>query len=345
MGHLLMLKKVVIRNDLNSGIRYKLGSSGPNLLCLPRLEHLSTVFSHVRGELIADANLPALRTLELTDHISNPSTTKELLAKTPKLERFSYFLVEDTDSLLEFLRWGDDYGIGDTAHEDEWSAFATNLGGVAATLRVLKIYVDFTPPAYPENVEGSQEAWEWVNHASDRRGAIGSLTHLHNLTKLEIPMHVLFAYRPHGIRLRDILPPSLRKLYLRDDSAYSGDIYDAPPKLVIPALQSYLLESEPDGKVLSLQELHFKLRTSDMASLFRKMDVQDGLQIDEQHPLRRLESVARQAGVRCMVRFRVQHASFLSPEHEYPFVYNQPNSRRAICIRFLFCCSSSTNCA
>ncbi|EAQ93304.1 hypothetical protein CHGG_01539 [Chaetomium globosum CBS 148.51] len=296
MGHLLMLKKVVIRNNVNWDICPTSGSSGPNLVCLPRLEHLSTVFSHVRGELVANANLPALRTLELTDHVSDPSTTKELLAKTPKLERFSYFLVEDTDSLL----WSD---VDDTAHEDEWSAFATNLGGVAATLRVLKIYVDSKPPDYPERFE-DPETGAWAKNASNRRGAIGSLTHLHNLTKLEIPMHVLFGYRPHGTRLRHILPPSLRKLYLRDDFAYSGDIYDAPPKLVIPALQSYLLESEPDGKVLSLQELHFKLRTSDM---------EDGLQIDEQHPLRRLESVARQAGVRCTVRFRVEHAASCPP--------------------------------
>lgn len=317
-GHSLMLKKVTIRNNCNWELAgaWRLKQLVLTLVCLSRLEHLSTIFPDIHGNKITHANLPALRTLKLTDHLSHPSAIRELLAKTPKLERLSYVLIEDTDTLLQ----GDDSDEDDlneddddpTAHQDEWSAFATSLGGVARTLKILKIYIDGTPSDEPAIAETN----EWALEVSARRGTVGSLRHLYNLTKLEIPIQLLLGRHPDRIKLRDILPPSLRKLYLRDDTTGNRDSVLCGPRFVVPALQSYLLEPEPGNKVLSLQELRLKLRDDYLVIFFGLQDVQKGQSLDGKHPVRRLAGIARQAGVKFTIRFRVPHGSFMSRDWE-----------------------------
>jgi hypothetical protein len=136
MGSLRKLKRATVRNNLDSRIIVPLERPElPALFSLPRLEHLSTVFQRVDDASVAHANLPSLLSLSLTDPLSDPLAIKCLLTKTPKLERFSYFLVEDTDNLAEDENY-------QSVHQDTWSTFATSLGAVAGTLRTLKIYID-----------------------------------------------------------------------------------------------------------------------------------------------------------------------------------------------------------
>ena len=308
MGGLLKLKRATVRNNLDSRIiepfeRPELSA----LFSLPRLEHLSTVFQLVDDVSVAQANLPALLSLSLTDHLSDPSALGDLLTKTPKLERFSYFLVEDTDNLAEDKNY-------QSVHQDTWSAFATSLGSVAGTLRILKISMDEagTSDYPPETMDE-----EWVLGVSSRRGAIGSLTHLQNLTKLEIPMHILFGSHPHHTNLRDLLPPSLRKFYLRDDLIYDQDWHTYVPDVVVPALRSYLLgNGAPSNEVLPLQELRLKLRTVWLIEQFGRTDIEDGLEIGEEDPLEQLVRISRQAGVRCTIHFRVLDGTYISTKHE-----------------------------
>jgi hypothetical protein len=253
MGGLRKLKRATVRNNLDSRIIIPLERPELSaLFSLPRLEHLSTVFQRVDDASVAHANLPALLSLSLTDHLSDPSAIKGLLTKTPKLERFSYFLVEDTDNLAEDENY-------QSVHQDTWSTFATSLGAVAGTLRILKIFIDDAATSdYPPLTMDE----EWVMGVSSRRGTIDSLKHLQNLTKLEIPMHILFGSHPHRTNLRDVLPPSLRKVYLRDDQIFDQDWDTYVPGVVIPALRSYILgHGAPGNDVLPLQELRLKLRT------------------------------------------------------------------------------------
>lgn len=308
MGGLLKLKRATVRNNLDSRIikpfeRPELSA----LFSLPRLEHLSTVFQLVDDVSVAQANLPALLSLNLTDHLSDPSALGDLLTKTHKLERFSYFLVEDTDNLAEDKNY-------QSVHQDTWSAFATSLGSIAGTLRILKISMDEagTSDYPPETMDE-----EWVLGVSSRRGTIGSLTHLQNLTKLEMPMHILFGSHPHHINLRDLLPPSLRKFYLRDDLIYDQDWHTYVPDVVIPALRSYLLgNGAPGNEVLPLQELRLKLRTVWLIEQFGRTDIEDGLEIGEEDPLEQLVRISRQAGVRCTIHFRVLDGTYISTKHE-----------------------------
>ncbi|KAK3300364.1 uncharacterized protein B0H64DRAFT_448562 [Chaetomium fimeti] len=301
------LKKLTIRNNLDSRIlNLDIRGEGWGVSSLPRLEHLSTVFQREDDTSVAHANLPALRTLKLTDHLSDPSAIRELLTKTPKLERFSYFLVEDTDDLAADEHY-------EAVHQDEWSAFATSLGSVAETLRILKISTD---EAATEDYPPDTMDEEWMMGISARRGIIGSLTHLQNLTKLEIPMHILLGCHPHRTNLRDTLPPGLRKLYLRDDLVYGDDWGTYVPEVLISALKSYLLEHGSGDEGLSLQELRVKLRDARPMDIFGRKEIQSGQGLDERHPLEQLAGASRQAGVRCTIHFRDLKKTFVSTKDE-----------------------------
>ncbi|KAH6853753.1 hypothetical protein B0I37DRAFT_360154 [Chaetomium sp. MPI-CAGE-AT-0009] len=304
---LLKLKTATIRNNLDSRIiHFDIAEEPSGILCLPRLEHLSTVFQRENGSSVAYADLPALLTLKLTDHLCDPSAIRELLAKTPKLERFSYFLVEDTDDLAADEHY-------ESVHQDEWSAFGTSLGNVAGSLRILKISTD---EAATEDYPPDTMDEDWMMGISDRRGTIGSLAHLQNLTKLEIPMHILIGRYPYRGNLRDTLPLGLRKLYLRDDLVYDEDWDTYIAKAVIPALKSYLLQQESGNEVLSLQELRIKLRNAQVMNVFGRKDIQSGRVLDEGHPLEQLAGTTRQAGVRCTIHFRFLKGTFISTKHE-----------------------------
>jgi hypothetical protein len=310
IGHLLMLKEVTIRNDLNWVIgrsRYRT-QEVLSLVCLPRLEHLSAVVGGIDGDEITHANLPALRTLKITDSTSlDPSATRELLAGTPKLERLSYFLAEDTDAL--FIDENDLDDVNETAHQDEWSIFSTSLESVAGSLRILKISTDVTPSDF-ESEEIFQS--EWLHGVSTRRGTVGSLRHLHNLTKLEIPIQVLVGLYPHRVKLRKILPPGLEKLYLRDDYPPKRREGDRSVEGLIEDLRSYLLEPAPSHEVLSLQEVRIKFRTWYLPNYLKP--VRQEQELDEQHPFRRLENIARQAKVKCTIHIRVWAGPIMSWE-------------------------------
>jgi hypothetical protein len=302
-----MLKEVTIRNDISWGIghsRYRT-QEVLSLVCLPRLEHLSAVFGGIDGDEITHANLPALRTLKLTDSRSlDPSAIRELLAGTPKLERLSYFFAEDTDAL--FIDENDLDEVNRTAHRDEWSTFSTSLESVTGSLRILKISTDVTPSDFePEEIFEN----EWLHGVSTRRGTVGSLRHLHNLTKLEIPIQVLVGLYPHHVKLREILLPGLEKLYLRDDYPPEWREGDRSTEGLIEDLRSYLLEPAPSHEVLSLQEVRLKLRDWCLRGYFRQ-------ELDEQHPLRRLENIVRQAKVKCTIHTRNWAETIMSAERE-----------------------------
>jgi hypothetical protein len=130
-------------------------------------------------------------------------------------------------------------------------------------------------------------------------------------------MHILFGSHPHRTNLRDVLPPSLRKVYLRNDQIFDQDWDTYVPGVVIPALRSYLLgHGAPGNEVLPLQELRLKLRTVRFIEEFGRTDIEDGLEIGEEDPLELLAGISRQAGVRCAIHFRVLDGTYISTKHE-----------------------------
>lgn len=293
------LKEVTIRNNLDSRIinNYERFAKLGSVFYLSGLERLSTVFQAVKDTSVAHADLPALRTLELTDHFAHASAIRELLTKTPKLEALSYFLVEDMDYLT-----ADANGFHTELHEDEWAAFAQVLGSVAGSLKTLKISVDMAATTKHTRYIMDEE---WVFGISTRRGGIGSLSHLENLAKLEIPMYLILGRSPHQTRLQDVLPPSLKKLYLRDDYVFDEDLNNCEPAVVLPILESYIVEKDTNNTFL-LQELRIKLRLREFDS--QSDDNLPGIKgifgFIDQPNLARFETMGRRAGVKCTIHLR-----------------------------------------
>ncbi|RYP12363.1 hypothetical protein DL767_011327 [Monosporascus sp. MG133] len=297
-SRLLKVKEVTIRNNLDSRIiKCRTNPQIASVFCLRSLERVTAILqrtNHIpwkKTGVASHAKLPTLHTLRLIDHLSSPRTIPELLANAPRLDRFEYFLVENTDELAADEKY-------ECLHTNSWKAFSTALLAVAGSLKTLIISIDeaFTSDYPPETMDV-----DWMFGISARRGCIGSLQSLRCLTKLEIPMYILLGRDPHITKLRDVLPPSLRKLYLRDDHVYEVDLDNCEPERVIGLLRDYLLGHEHGNMAESplLEKLRIKLRRGSWAS---------------DDDLWALMEMSEEAGVYCTVHLR--KSSFLSTEDE-----------------------------
>jgi hypothetical protein len=180
-----------------------------NLQCLERLEmvmrdNINTFPAHA-----IQAPLPNLRTLCLHNSAVTPGALANILSKTPCLHTFEYNFVQ----ILDELRHDDEHEYG---HYNEWGDLKAALRPLAPTLTSLIISVD---NAYltPEPVGDDQ--MDWACGVWKRRGHVGSLKGFTRLEKLEIPLPVLLGWTPDfpNKKLRNVLPPSLKELLLRDD--------------------------------------------------------------------------------------------------------------------------------
>ena len=287
----LKLKEAIVRNNLDSRIiKDDMNSQLSSIFSLRSLEHVTTIlqcsdgmpWETARVASQENENLPTLRTLRLTNHLSNPGAITALLANAPRLERLEYFLVEDTDDLAQ----DEEY---EAAHTDEWPAFSGALLAVAESLKSLKISIDEAATSdYPPDTMDI----DWMEGISARRGSIGSLRGLRNLTKLEIPMYLLLGRYPHIVKLGDVLPPSLRKLCLRDDHVYGVDLDNCDPERVIELIRNYLVGRQHEDNAaerVSLEELGINLRGR---GLYRRFD------------LEALEKMSQEAGIKCIMHLR-----------------------------------------
>lgn len=288
------LKEATIRNNVDSRIiKHNPNPHLSSIFCLQSLEHVTTILQGSddmpweKPGVTSQGNLPNLRTLQLTNHLSSSWAIGTLLANAPRLERLDYFLVEDTDDLAQ----DEDY---QATHTDEWQAFSAALLTVAESLKSLRITIDeaATSDYPPETMDA-----EWMEGISARRGPIGSLRGLGNLTKLEIPMYILFGRYPHIVKLRDVLPPRLRKLHLRDDHIYDVDLDNCDSERVVELLRDYLLGHHhvDAAEKLPLEELRINLR-----GLHSRFDAQA------------LEIISQEAGIKCTMHLRQR--SFMSTQ-------------------------------
>ncbi|KAK0752896.1 hypothetical protein B0T18DRAFT_395579 [Schizothecium vesticola] len=289
----LKLKNMAIRNNLDSRI---IKPSDPPwvqaVFCVPSLEHLCTVLPRVSEDQITGATLPSLRSLKLVDHLTEPEAISTLLSKAPKLESLTYFLIEDTDSLAADAHYED-------SHQNEWAAFAEALSHVADSLKILKISIDEAATSdYPPDTMDE----EWMMGISQRRGRIPSLQHLVHLAKLEIPTYLLLGFSAeHRTPLSTILPPSLRKLYLRDDHVYDDDLAGATPEDVVSMISSYFLDRSSTGVTGPLQELRIKLRGRGITDRFDNAHIKAIAELASPQYLRVLERLGRKAGVKMTI--------------------------------------------
>jgi len=314
IGGLLSLKNVTIHNNLDSRIlgRHSTVTRLSSVFHLPRLEQLCTTFQFMKRPMVAGPKLSALRTLGLVDRLSYPSAIKTLLARAPKLESLSYFLVEDMDDLLCYIQDArhrdvenaNSASLGRDRDSDDfntWHTFARALKSVSGSLTTLTISLDAAGGKHDRTLQNLH--YDLLGGVSARRGRIGSLQHLENLTSLEIPMLILFNDRTKETKLQDLLPPSLKKLTLRDDYINDHDLLNCTPSLVIPALESYLLEQDPFNP-LSLYELCINLRIRDFHTSIRRNKL--GLKGVHRFTHRHwgLERICKQAAVRCVLHVR-----------------------------------------
>ncbi|KAK3354085.1 hypothetical protein B0T25DRAFT_545965 [Lasiosphaeria hispida] len=302
----LKLRNMAIRNNLDSRI---IRPSEPPwvqaVFCVPSLEHLCTVLPRVSEDQITGANLPVLRSLKLVDHLTEPDAISTLLSKAPKLESLTYFLIEDTDDLAADA----DY---ERSHQNEWAAFVEALSHVAASFKTLKISIDeaATSDYPPDTMDG-----EWMMGISRRRGRIPSLRHLIHLAKLEIPIYLLLGFSAeHRTPLSSILPPSLRKLYLRDDHVYDDDLVGATSEDVVSMISSYLLDRSSTGVTVPLQELRIKLRGRGITDRFDNACIKAVAELASAENLRVLESLGRRVGVKVTIHRRKN--TYISTEQD-----------------------------
>jgi hypothetical protein len=104
-------------------------------------------------------------------------------------------------------------------------------------------------------------------------------------------MYILLGRYPHIVKLGDVLPPSLRKLCLRDDHVYGVDLDNCDPERVIELLRSYLIGHQHEDAVerVSLEELGINLRGR---GLYHRFD------------LEALEKMSQEAGIKCIMHLR-----------------------------------------
>lgn len=300
----LKLRSITIRNNLDSRV---IKPSEPpwiqTVFCLPSLERLWTVLPRVEEHQIRGANLPALRTLKLVDHLSEPDVISTLLSKTPKMESLTYFLIEDTDDLAADENY-------EQSHENEWAAFAKALTHVAGSLKTLKISVDEAATSdYPPDTMDE----EWMMSVSKRRGRIPSLLQLTVLTKLEIPMYLLLGFGSERVQLENVLPPSLQRLYLRDDHVYDDDLEGSTPEELILVLDSYFF-ARSSAKSPLLKELRVKFRSRGIQDRFDRARIEAVAELGEPQYLKTLEELGRQSGVKVTVSQRKD--TFISAEQD-----------------------------
>jgi len=293
----LKLRNMAIRNNLDSRI---IRPSEPpwiqTVFCVPSLEHLCTILPRVCEDEIIGANLPVLRSLKLVDHLSEPESISTLLSKTPKLESLTYFLVEDTDDLAADENY-------EQLHENEWAKFAEALSHVVASLRTLKISIDEAATSdYPPDTMDE----EWMTGISRRRGRIPSLQHLVHLAKLEIPIYLLLGFSAEQrTPLSSILPPSIRKLYLRDDHVYDEDLVAATAEDVVSMISEYFVDRSSTGVTAPpLQELRIKLRGRGIMDRFDNKCIKAVAEPASTEYLRVLESLGRRAGAKVTIHQR-----------------------------------------
>ncbi|KAK0622317.1 hypothetical protein B0T14DRAFT_400225, partial [Immersiella caudata] len=202
---------------------------------LPFLTYLSAPLQCVKSTspALISASLPDLKTLDITEHIADSSAITHLISRTPKLEKLNVFLVEDMDTLV-----ADANGFHVESHAGMWKALASALASVSGTLKTLKISVDLA--ATNLHVQYILDE-DWVFGISERRGGLGTLVGLERLTKLEMPMYLLFGRSAGGeVKLREMLPRGLRVLTLRDDYVFDEDLGNCSPEAVVPILEGYL---------------------------------------------------------------------------------------------------------
>ncbi|KAK1760038.1 hypothetical protein QBC47DRAFT_289677 [Echria macrotheca] len=283
------LERLEIWNNVDDGIvHYHPALQLSPVLSLSRLIFLQVILQ--REQNVAPPTLPELVELDIINHLSSPQVIATILANTPKLEKLTYFLVEDIHHLC--------LGGPSTAHHDEWRLFSEALTPVSKTLRILKISIDHVSP-----VSYSPYDWDnrwmidllWVFMIDHRRGPIGSLKSLRHLTKLEIPAYLLVGR--HSQRLQNILPPQIEKLYLRDDYVLEGPLRNRDDD-VRKMLGQYLLEKNRTIP-LSLKHLRFVLRGSEYGTDHEWTDSTVNKVFGGEGRLLRLQRLARRAGIKC----------------------------------------------
>jgi len=284
----------------------------------PNLRSISTVFNLSNFDHPADRienmtqhriSLPNLHTLSLIDSTSHPPFLHALLQKCHHLSKLTYFLAQELDSPPETT---DQNGqlIGPPARYtrlrvSSWLALVTVL---PATLQKLKISVDVS-----ETTRTAPAALHpgWLV----RSGRITSLMRLSRLVKLEIPLYLLFGgglgdiHNPvgaAGVKLEEILPPTLKKIYLRDDYILETDLHRSVPAEILGKLRIYLLFKKDSGNKLNELRLVLRGRGVNDKKEPKKKCLQQLAALRGVEGLRTFERIGREGDTRITVQFRLK---------------------------------------